>query len=558
MISRCLKPAGSLFGLWKEILLALVFTVFLFIFEVIYLNIEYRKYFELVTDETGLLRTAFNKLALALCLALVLMVLFATASFVSSYKFRPVYFALFSLVILVEYGYQNAQDNFMALYDLQTALTSPENWADAIRAYMNPLALAPIGLYLLLLLGSGFRRQSGWRLLLVVLAIILVVNIGMLLYSELDPVESRLHVFTSGPTLSLQAFFRTTTAAIFEELLVYEGPRDTVPFQASTRPANNIILIIDESIRYDHLGLNGYERDTSPYLEQLAAEGKLYNWGVAVAGSTCSYRSVALLLTGIVTLPDKDYQIKRRPTIFQYARAMAYNTYYFDGESTSLRFPLTNDDLEHVDAWVNQIHLGDDRDTDFRIAAQAAGLLQKSSGNFIVILKRGAHFPYNRNFPTDRPRWSPILPGEEVFSEDTGRLINSYDNSIKYNLDTFFMTLLARPDVLANTVIVYTSDHGQNLGESSSKTTHCGETKNEASVPLFIIAQPGLPVDVAYRAGHANIFPTLLDVMGYPETEQAYDYALSLLQATAANSPVRYYYHGSLFGLDEYKWLKFD
>jgi hypothetical protein len=46
--------------------------------------------------------------------------------------------------------------------------------------------------------------------------------------------------------------------------------------------------------------------------------------------------------------------------------------------------------------------------------------------------------------------------------------------------------------------------------------------------------------------------------MGVPEARRGYDYPLSLLEARAADSEPRYYYHGSLFGIDEYKWIKFD
>lgn len=553
-----LNQRPSLLSLWKEILAALAFSLFLLIFEFNYLNLESRKYFELIVDETGLLRPAFIKIVTVAVIAVVITALFIAASLVSSRKLRAIYFLLFSLITLIEYGYQNATNNFMAVYDLQTALTSLENWQDAISAYVSWLGLVPMGLYLCLLAGLSSAKREGLRLFALVLLVILLVNVGALAYTEFDPIESQLHVFTAGPTLSLPAFFRTVTGVVSEQIFAYQGPREVVPFHSSTRPQNNIIFIVDESVRYDHLSLNGYTRPTTPYLEKLSSEQRLHNWELAVSGSTCSYRSVALLLTGVSTLPDRNYEIKRMPTIFQYAKAMNYKTYMFDGESGSLRFPLTADDLKYVDEWLNQAQLGNDYDTDFRIATQVSNLLKEPTGHFIIIFKRGAHFPYNSNFPVEQASWKPILPGAAVFSENTELMINSYDNSIRYNLDTFFQKLLPHPEFLKNTTILYTSDHGQNFGENGSKSTHCGETRNEAAVPLFMVMQTNRAPDVTYRAGHRNLFATLLDLMDVPEAQRGYNYPVSLLEARAADSEPRYYYHGSLFGIDEYEWIKFD
>ena len=67
------------------------------------------------------------------------------------------------------------------------------------------------------------------------------------------------------------------------------------------------MLIIDESIRPDHLSLNGYKRATTPYLEELARQpGLVHNWGAAASGATCSQLSNALMITGVTPQPEDD------------------------------------------------------------------------------------------------------------------------------------------------------------------------------------------------------------------------------------------------------------
>jgi glucan phosphoethanolaminetransferase (alkaline phosphatase superfamily) len=536
---------------------AIGFALFLLIFEQRLFNVKYIETFDLIYDETLDFYLTVEKTALLFALALLLTFIFIGASLVSAQRVRLVYFLIFSVVLLIQYGYQYASDKFMALHDFRTAVSAPGNWLDAIWAYFNPWALLPIGLYGLLLLGVSKTQRFGARLLLIVLTLLYGAYSLIYFYTGWDTLESRLRVYAAGPTISLQALFRMSTNSVLEQLFAYHGTRESLEFQSDSPPQNNIVFVIDESVRGDHLSLNGYSRPTTPYLEQLAQEGVLRSWGIAAAGSTCTYRSVALLLTGITQLPDESYQIKKQPTLFQFARAMNYATYYFEGQGKTPRFSLSQQDFDFVDDWFNQDDFGNDFDTDRRQAAKLAELLAESTGNFVIVFKRGVHFPYNDNYPAEATIYSPVLPGSAIVSADTRRLINSYDNSLAYNIDSFFEELLATERILDNTVILYTSDHGETLG--AELYPHCGDTRPEAVVPLLMIAAPDqFEVDEQYRASHHNTFATLLDLMGVPDSERRYTYTPSLLTATSADSVDRKYFYGSLFGFDEYAWLPFD
>lgn len=532
-------------------------TLFLFWFERWLFRVSYLETFALIYDETLDFYLALEKMGILFALLGFLTFLFILASLVSKQKVRWVYFLLFSTLLLVEYGYQNANHNFMALYDLQTAIGAPQNWPHAIPAYFNWWAVVPIALYGVSLFGLPSAQKYGVGLFLTVIAGLIGVYSVIYFYTGLDQLETKLRVYSVGPTLSVQSFFRMGTYSLLEQVFAYHGSRAAVGYQAKSVPENNIIFIIDESIRGDHLSLNGYERPTTPYLEELARQGLLYNWGIASAGSTCTYRSVVLLLTGVSELPDTNFNLKKQPTLFQYARAMNYKTYYFEAQSRTPRFGITAEDFGFVDYWINQEELGDGVDADQRLAAQLATVAQGAIGNFILVFKRGNHFPYNDNYPADATIYTPVLSGEQIVSDNIPAIINSYDNGLTYNLDTFFQTLLANEDILNNTVILYTSDHGETLGAETYP--HCGETQPEAVVPLFMIANPGaFDVDVGFRASHFNLFATTLDLMNFPSNERAYHYQPSLLTARAADSVDRYYFHGALFGFDEYKWLPFD
>lgn len=68
-----------------------------------------------------------------------------------------------------------------------------------------------------------------------------------------------------------------------------------IPEPVAPRP--NILLVTLDTVRGDRLGSYGYHRDTSPFLDSLAAEGVLFNRAYSVSSWTVP--SMASMLTGL-------------------------------------------------------------------------------------------------------------------------------------------------------------------------------------------------------------------------------------------------------------------
>ena len=129
---------------------------------------------------------------------------------------------------------------------------------------------------------------------------------------------------------------------------------------------------------------------------------------------------------------------------------------------------------------------------------------------------------------------------------------NAYRNTLLWNVGAFFDRLLGQAD-LAGSTIIYTADHGQNLHErgGTGVVTHCSPDPQpeEGLVPLVVLetaataataAQPGA-IDWAAaaargrdRSSHFQIFPTLLELMGYPPRAVQGLYGTDLLSANPA------------------------
>ena len=272
--------------------------------------------------------------------------------------------------------------------------------------------------------------------------------------------------------------------------------REGVGFQAAAdeHPTNNIVLVFDESIRGDHLSLNGYQRPTTQYLESLAREKVLLNWGIAVSASTISHPSYNAMITGATPemLETLNYnEINSLPTLFQFAKAMNYRTYLIDGQMKEY-WGGNPDDLNYVDSYISMKEIGGpDRvedwekgskitgddirnnalkqwEIDGKIAGMVNEIFSGSKGNFIFIYKRGAHFPYEKNYPESEAVWKPAYHFTDQYevppADQYQSIVNSYDNALRYNIDDFFKRL--SPDysnLPNNTVIVYTGDHGESF-----------------------------------------------------------------------------------------------
>ncbi|HEY6816804.1 MAG TPA: sulfatase-like hydrolase/transferase, partial [Croceibacterium sp.] len=192
---------------------------------------------------------------------------------------------------------------------------------------------------------------------------------------------------------------------------------------------------------------------------------------------------------------------------------------------------------------------------DHALARLLAERLDNGVAEFILVNKVGAHFPVADKFPEQAARYHPLpARGETVSVIDMGpvhgshhgtaeewRLYrNAYRNTLIWNTGGFFDTLLPRVDP-TRAVILYTSDHGQDLHERGNpgKGTHAtaDPLPEEGAVPLVVIDSATAP-RLDWRAhaeanrdgmSHFRIFPTLLALFGFAEKDVAALYGPSLV-----------------------------
>ncbi len=539
----------------KTLYVAIGFTVFcslfgFYLFHDYYLNLyEYTKIHHFNSKVIGFQLINF-------IIDFVLFIVYAYYLFNSKLWIKIPFLILLVVCISAELGYISFYDRFSDPNDIIIALTATGEQVNSLMSqYLNFNILTLLFAFAVGEIVLRSRKKTANFLVLIYTLILFTLHSvsSFFIYSYLSTKHEDIIAYNINQNvfIPLPVGINTFINTCFGYLIVgdkdFKTERDRLSYQTQVKPLNNIVIIMEETIRGDYLSLNGYPRKTSGYLEELRNKHLLKNFGLCVAGSTASLTSNNLLFAGI-SPSNADAEISKKtftsPSIFQYAKATNYKTYFFDAQMNDY-WAGTFDDYTFIDHYFNKKQLlpegVNNFEIDFIIAEQVNKILKNSRGNLIYIVKRGFHFPYESNYPENKRIWVPVFEGDLSTDKDQKGLINSYDNSLSYNIDRFFKVLIGNSEESLNhSIIIYTGDHGENFLEDGESVGHSKSSKLEATVPLVIIGK-NIEADTLYKASHHNILPTVLDLMNYPKNEIKYHYSPSLLQAKESDNKKRHY-----------------
>ena len=323
---------------------------------------------------------------------------------------------------------------------------------------------------------------------------------------------------------------------------VYSQPGQPPP--KSLKDYNLIVIMID-ALRADHLGCYGYERKTSPFIDSLAAQGVLFER--SLSNSSFTRETIAALMSGLLPSniggtgwhakpPDHTVNFGQ---LFQEAQ---YRTGFFSASTMLTRFTGGFDEVEFMPR-------PDGKCSRKGPAVSAAALeFVKGCGGrkFMMYLHYlDPHAPYDppREFHlrfTERPFPHPVNlvsgvrrscarlikqgfgPVEARFDD----LVLRYDAEIAHtdhSIEILFREL-EQLKVLDKTLVVLTADHGEEFLEHSF-VEHAWTLYDESiHVPLIFWA-PGVlePQRLSALVCTVDLLPTMLDLLEIPHNRRDFD-----------------------------------
>ncbi len=283
----------------------------------------------------------------------------------------------------------------------------------------------------------------------------------------------------------------------------------------------HVVCVIGESLRADHLGLNGYERNTTP---KLSIRKNLLSLPNIYSDYTYTSASVPHLLTPTDSIhPESKHTTTSFIACFNhcgFTSAWISNQDYGDNyrsfihESDTIIFP--NADMtpgvyyEYLDEDLIDPMLGSTR----------------SPKHLSVLHTIGSHWYYNNHVSSSFNVYQPITNTRVATKNTIEQLVNSYDNTILYT--DFFIDSLISTIEDKNSILIYLSDHGDSLGEEG-RYFHANDGIECKHVACMIW----------YSDKYAQIFPEKVDALhrNYTKSYKT-DFLFYSLLSAAGISPV--------------------
>lgn len=287
------------------------------------------------------------------------------------------------------------------------------------------------------------------------------------------------------------------------------------PSTSLTKPENVIIIMVD-ALRADHLPMYGYHRNTSPFLNQLYQKQRLTK--VDYCTSTCSSS-----FCGILSM----FNSKRWEALglknFGLQEALKINNYDINFILTGVHrgwYGLGNLYGHEIDYFFEGIDSKRYYFNDDNIIFEALENLKEQNSNPDLFY---FHLMSTHELGVRRDTFQRYQPDQyQLLGNSTKKQIaytNYYDNGI-YQTDYIIKQIfekLQQKGYMNDALVVILADHGEGLGENGvyGHTQNLSQSQTHIPLLLYSTHSSAIPRNIAY-ASHIDVAPTILDYLGLP------------------------------------------
>ena len=300
-------------------------------------------------------------------------------------------------------------------------------------------------------------------------------------------------------------------------------------------PDCNVILILVDTLRADHVGAYGYDRNTTPNIDKLAKEGVLFK--NMLAQSSWTKPGTASILTGLHPKINKANAHKSKLSaenilLSEVLEENGYDTYAF---ITNTYVGSTSGFNQGYDKFIDTELFSVAADKVNEAVIPIIENLEKTSKQFIYIHYLDPHYPYNSteeffalhnnlsvdevNKAWDKKEATHVVGTVEEYVEKLDFLkaqtVNLYDDEILFNdkmIGNVIQALKER-NMYNNSIIIIISDHGEEFMDHGS-FGH-GQTLYEEQLRVpWIMKVPTLGHKlIEKQVNQIDVMPTVLSLL---------------------------------------------
>ncbi len=332
------------------------------------------------------------------------------------------------------------------------------------------------------------------------------------------------------------------------------------PVQHTQQP--NILILVMDATRAKHLSCYGYERQTTPNIDKIAAKGVVYEQ--CITAGTWTLASMASMFTGLHvsqhgTTFQHQYLEPEFNTLTQVLSSQGYQTALFSGmiwvsETYGFHrgFDKVNnygDGVSRMDLWIKKVPKLDKvvRNVKMRFLGASRGMRtydmardirrwfkkeRQSDRPFFALAHFGdPHWPLvyhpQHSWVSDKrkaprvfaPDGHKFVAGQlELDADARQMMVDYYDGEISF-LDGYIGRLLDELEAdghLENTLIVIVSDHGEHLTDHGLMGHGMSMYESLLHVPLILYHPKHFAGGqrVSQMVQTTDLFPTVLEMLG--------------------------------------------
>ena len=320
-------------------------------------------------------------------------------------------------------------------------------------------------------------RQAGHNAILLVAACALLAGAGGLFFQDLSA-TMRNHTqlrYLINPLNSFYALAIVGRQPVQRSgvAVLPLGEDAHLPALAAGAKPPLMVMVVGETARADHIGLNGYARDTTPRLasEGVASLRNVWSCGTNTAASVpCMFSNL-----GREAFENRPANTEGLADVLQRA---GYAVLWLDNQAGGCkgvcdRVPKV--DYRALQAAAPELCQGDEcfdevmlRGLDERIARLPAE--RRARGVVVFMHQMGSHGPaYYQRTPAAFKKFLPECTTNALQQCQREEVVNAYDNTIAYTDHFLASTIdwLKTREAQWAPALVYVSDHGESLGENN-------------------------------------------------------------------------------------------
>jgi arylsulfatase A-like enzyme len=261
---------------------------------------------------------------------------------------------------------------------------------------------------------------------------------------------------------------------------------------AGEKAKPHILLITIDTLRRDHLGIYGYQRETSPFIDQLARDGVMFRNVITpiplTAASHASILTSLHPLTHHVTLNGVTLDHK----VQTIAEVLKENGYYTIGAvAVGVLRKKKNFDQgfdSFSDQWEEEKHLSPKFPLAERTAPSVNKSLFKQIEEYVSKHRDKPLFIWAHYYDPHAPYYINKYTFQDNSKELKAKVINKYDGEIRYTDEHIkqLYNFLEKKGITQRLVTCITADHGEQLGEHGYMAGHMDFYSETTYVPLVL------------------------------------------------------------------------